>query len=668
MKGKNIAAMTAVFLSFCGVSTSASAIEEGAVKDNIFTLGEIVVEDNSGVQDIVITNTITEQEIKTLGATTAAEALKYVPGVNVVQTTKGELNINIQGFSQKDILVLIDGVPYYETENGPLDLQQIPASIIGKIEVIKGASSVLYGPNAMGGVVNIITKKGVEGLTGAASVELGNGSYNRDAVTLNYGHKSGFSILGTVDFRTRDSLSFSDDYEAQPTTIKGMGRQEYVVDEGGDKENSDLDSLNLWTRLGYAPSDTVEVYASLYRFEMERGRQFSDNHNKRFYENSTSAAFTTFGRYDSYEDMGVDLAGKVKTNDWLTLRAMTFFHKHQDEYVSYEDWTMEKALATSTWDDNSAGVSLFTDMELEKFGILSLSVQYRDDEHEQRDDYDYPWEKSESNTSTFAAEDTIKFGQFTTVVGVSYSYFDAEKIADAPGYDADTIDPMIGVTWTASCGAEIFASIGRKTRFPTFNDMEYDNNLFTLDPEKNINYTVGAKQTFFGKSDVTLSGFYNDVTDRIAESTDASGNDIMTNLDKVEIYGTEFTSHTAITERVSLGLDYVYTHARNTSDTRFSDYVEDVPEHQGIIKVSYIIPGIETILNVGGNLKVDNVIDNELDTMEDSFVVDLSIIKEFENGFSLGGYIYNLTDADYYEGNGMASNGISFKVLAQYNF
>jgi len=667
MKRKTIVTMSALCLAL-GNNAVYAADKQAISEDGIFTLGEIVVEENSGIHNVAINSTISAEEIKATGATSAAEALKYVPGINVVQTTKGELNINVQGFSQKDVLVLIDGVPYYETQNGPLDLQQIPSGIIGKIEVIKGASSVLYGPNALGGVVNIITKKGVIGTTGSVSVEVGDGEYGRGVGTVNYGNENGFSILGTVDYRTRDSLSFSDDYEPNATTIKGMGSDTYIIDDGGDKENSDLDSLSLWTRLGYAPTDNAEVYASLYRYEMERGRLFSDNHNSRFYESSKSSAFSTFGRYDSYEDMGIDLGGKVRANDWLTLRAMAFYHEHEDDYVSYEDWTMESELATSTWDDDSAGISLFTDMELDTYGTLSLTAQYREDTHRQRGDFDFPWEESESSITTVAAEDTLVYGPFTAVIGVSYSYFDADKIADAPGYDTDTIDPMFGLTWAGPGDIELFGSIAKKTRFPTFSDMEYDSVMFVLDPEQNINYTAGVRHNLFDRSDITLSGFYNDVTDRIAESTDADGNDIMTNLDEADIYGVELTTNTTLTDRLNLGLDYVYTHARNTSDEKYSDYIEDIPEQQGVIKISYLIPRIETRFNLSGNLKIDNVINDEDGTMEDSFVIDLSLVKDFDNGLTLGGYIYNLFDEDYYEGDGMASNGISFKLLAQYSF
>ncbi|MCP4722716.1 MAG: TonB-dependent receptor [Desulfobacteraceae bacterium] len=642
--------------------TSYTAAQE---KTNIFTLGEIVVEDASGVQDIAISNTVTAEEIKSLGATNAAEALRHVPGVNVVLTTKGEMNVNIQGFQQKDILVLIDGVPYYETKNGPLDLQQIPASIIGKIEVIKGASSVLYGPNAMGGVINIITKQGVKGTTGSVSAEAGDGGYHRGVATLNHGAENGFSILGTVDYRKRDNLSFADDYKPEETTIKYRGPSDgrpnpRVVDEGGKKDNSDLESLNLWTRLGYAPTEKFEVYASLYHFDMERGRPLSDKHNQVF---NFDDGYSSFGRYDEYTDMGADFGGRVALNDWWALRAMAFYHSHEDEYTSYVSENFQEKIATSSWDDDSYGLSLFSDTDLDRIGKLSVSVQYREDKHKQQDAVGYPWEDSESNTLTFAAEDTLTFGQFTTVLGMAYHHFDAEKIADLDGYADDSIDPMAGLTWTAENGVQLFGSIAKKTRFPTFNDMADNGQIYRLTPEENINYSLGAKYLFFDRAHVVLSGFYNDISDRIGEV-----NNEPTNIDKAKIYGIELETNTDITHRISVGFNYVYTHARNKSADRESDYLEDVPKDMLSASLGYMIPKIETRFIVRGTYKGGMIYTTNDEEKEYSTVVDLSLIKNWDNGFSLGGHIYNLLDKEYYDGKGMGCNGFDFKVVAQYEF
>ncbi|MCT8986626.1 TonB-dependent receptor plug domain-containing protein [Shewanella phaeophyticola] len=132
-----------VAIAVCSLMTCQLAI--AADQSDVFSLGEIVVSAQTGVRDITIHNTMTEDQIELVGAKTAADALDYIPGVHTAQSSKGEKFITIQGFEQDKILVLLDGVPYYETNYGQLDLNQIPASIIAKIEVTKGASSVLYG-------------------------------------------------------------------------------------------------------------------------------------------------------------------------------------------------------------------------------------------------------------------------------------------------------------------------------------------------------------------------------------------------------------------------------------------------------------------------------------------------------------------------------------------
>lgn len=638
---------------------------QNSTRDDVFTLGEIVVKETAGANNMTIGHTVTAEDIKIMGAVNAAEALNYVPGVNVVRTAKGESNINVHGFGQKDVLILIDGVPYYETKNGPLDLQQIPAAIIGKIEVVKGASSVLYGPNALGGVVNIVTRKGVTGISGQVSAEGGRGGYGRGTASLNFGAENGFSVLGTVDYRTRDDLYFSDDYSPRETNIRYKGPSDgrpnpRIVDDGDKKDNSDLESLNLWTRLGFAPTEKLELYASLFHFDMERGRMFSDVHNKVF---NFSDGFSSFGRYDEYKDTGADFGGRFSVNKMWDLRAMAFYHVHEDEYTSYVSEDLAEKIATSTWDDDAYGFSLFSDTYFDRFGALSLSVQYREDKHKQQDAEGADWEHSESNTLTLAAEDTLTLGRFTAVLGLAYHDFDAVEIAELDGYDHDTFDPMAGLSWAGPNGLEIFGSVGKKTRFPTFGDMEDDNVIYKLKPEENMNYTLGARYLFFSQVRTEVSGFFNDIDDRIGEIDDTPAN-----IDKVEIYGVELSTDTQITDRLGFGFNYVYTHGRNKSDDRESDFLEDLPEYTVSANLTYMIPGIETRLILKGIYKDSVIFNTDDNEKEYSKVVDLSLIKDWAGGFSLGAHITNLFDEQYYEGKGMACDGFNAKLVAQYDF
>jgi len=142
--------------------------------EEAFDLGEVVVTaEKEAVAKATTVNEITAEDIKARGCKTVADALELIPGVDVEMGGKGEMHVYIRGFKQENVKVLIDGVPAYETYFRTLDLSQFPVESIAKIKVIKGASSVLYGANTMGGVINIITKKGSSRPTASAKDIMG---------------------------------------------------------------------------------------------------------------------------------------------------------------------------------------------------------------------------------------------------------------------------------------------------------------------------------------------------------------------------------------------------------------------------------------------------------------------------------------------------------------
>jgi len=125
------------------------------------------------LESIVVTGTRTERYLKDVpvttqvlrhnkinesGAINLSEALDRMTGVSIVENQFGH-GIELCGFDSDHVLVLIDGMKLIGRTNGQLDVSQIPVNQIERIEVVKGANSALYGSEAMGGVVNIITKK-----------------------------------------------------------------------------------------------------------------------------------------------------------------------------------------------------------------------------------------------------------------------------------------------------------------------------------------------------------------------------------------------------------------------------------------------------------------------------------------------------------------------------
>lgn len=133
---------------------------------------------------------ITQQAIERSGATNIPEALRLAPGVEVARIDSHTWSIGIRGFGSnltRNILVLIDGRSVYS----PLlagtfwDVQNVPLIDIDRIEVIRGPGGTIWGPNAVNGVINIITKSSKD--TQGETVQAGGGNVDQGDVTAQYG-------------------------------------------------------------------------------------------------------------------------------------------------------------------------------------------------------------------------------------------------------------------------------------------------------------------------------------------------------------------------------------------------------------------------------------------------------------------------------------------------
>lgn len=140
-------------------------------------------------------------DLERLGAATAADALRFVPGTVVQEYgAYGSLaTVALRGASTSQTLILINGLPANEPDTGSFDFSTLPASTIDHIEVVQGGSSTLYGSAAMGGVINIVTKEPVSAGSATAIAQWGyRGEFTRGlGVTL-----GAQNFLGRVDVQT----------------------------------------------------------------------------------------------------------------------------------------------------------------------------------------------------------------------------------------------------------------------------------------------------------------------------------------------------------------------------------------------------------------------------------------------------------------------------------
>ncbi len=155
-------------------------VAASAPAEPVLTMDEVVVTATRTATPVLdspdTVTIITAEEVAAAGAATAAEALAKTVGVDVADSgTAGSVkSVRIRGSAAGQVLVLVDGVRMNDSRQGGTDLSLLPVEMIERIEVVRTGASALYGADALGGVVNIITKS-----RGDATVSLSvtNGSY-----------------------------------------------------------------------------------------------------------------------------------------------------------------------------------------------------------------------------------------------------------------------------------------------------------------------------------------------------------------------------------------------------------------------------------------------------------------------------------------------------------
>ena len=147
-------------------------------------------------------------EIQKRKKTTVLELLRTVPGLEVVQTGAwgGLTSVFLRGGSSSHTLVLLDGVRANSPTTGQFDFGELTANNVERIEIIRGPQSTLYGSEAIGGVINVITKRGQKEPRFSTQIEVGTESTFRNSVNASGGDDK-FDYTTSISFERTQGVS-----------------------------------------------------------------------------------------------------------------------------------------------------------------------------------------------------------------------------------------------------------------------------------------------------------------------------------------------------------------------------------------------------------------------------------------------------------------------------
>ena len=294
-KNNIVVFLSIFFVSFSGAQEDFQTNEDST---NTETLKEVVISATRTLKQLsslpLPVQLISKKEIQSVNSLRLNDILNEQTGLITVPDFGGGEGIQLQGLDSQYTLILIDGVPLIGRSAGTLDVSRITVGNIKQIEIVKGASSSLYGSDALGGVINIITDQPKHGFNGTLNSRAGSFNTFDTSATLDY-KKEKWALSSFInsfnsdgyDLNKNDALSTVEPFSNytlntkltynfnKQTNLFFSGRfytqnQDYVASEDL-KGESDINEWNIHAKLSHKYNKKwrsyFEFYATQYKAE-----------------------------------------------------------------------------------------------------------------------------------------------------------------------------------------------------------------------------------------------------------------------------------------------------------------------------------------------------------------------------------------------------------------
>lgn len=493
----------------------------------------------------VVTRLITANDIKIADATNIQDLLtEQMPGLEFGYAMNQETSLNMNGFGGNAVLFLVDGERLAGETMDNVDYSRLNLDNVGRIEIVKGAASALYGASAVAGVINIISRENSEPWT--ANVNTRYNDFNKE-------------------WRHGGSFSFNAGKWNSQTSIQRTTSDEVQLTSPFDTESNILhiyggETFNVKERLTYKLSDKVKLIGRGGYFNRISKRSNYDDHYMDY-----SAGLKTVMNLSENDNLeisyGFDQYDKARyVNDERT---------HDHDYTNRQNTV--RALYSHIFGKNTltVGADFLND--------YLTTYQFEDNESKNQNSYD-----------AFAQFDYNPLQWLNIVASLRHDYFSASS------QHATTGRLALMTKWK---GFSIRANYAGGFRAPTLKEMYMNFDMAgmqmiygnpDLKPEKSNNYNLALEHTgrvknagfFTGQYSLTLMGYYNKYDRRITTGDykdyqpGAGQPDVASrycNEDGVEVSGIDFSAQYRSDMGLGVKLDYSYLHVGGRSvDSQFS--------------------------------------------------------------------------------------------------
>ncbi|WP_345843525.1 TonB-dependent receptor [Shewanella algae] len=701
----------------CAMQANAASIERDPLVNNAMDV--IVVHgERANATEVATTSwSISEDEIKALGAQSLDEVLKNVPGVYVRYGGEGTPRVDIRGFKTRHVTLLVNGVPANSADDGQFDPSVIPTSQISRVEVSVGPTSVLYGPGGAGGVINIITKRGDSAPAVSGNLELSKDDTFKGDISA-AGSGDNWQGLISAGYQHTDGFPMSSDYQVTEYQDKYQ------------RNNADKELTNLYAQGSYWLSDNTQLIANMALRSGEWGKPPRDG---------SGSGRVKFERVDDYDSQTFQLGLAHKFNDTFTFRGFGY-HNQSDTYETvYGDNSYAELTQAQDGRSKVQGANLQLITDFDTAGILTTSVIAEKQS----------WEavaeslgSSKSGSSKVAAAKgsgggtgsgggngsgggtgsgggngsgggtgsgggngsgggtgsgggngsgggTGSGGGNGSGGGSGESFDDSAWVYTAAAeyqfqsegdwgftlggayHDMDKTEgnendysALASGFWQAADDTRLSLSVARKVRFPSMRNLySLSSGNQELETEISKHVELGLEQGLGMNTELQLYLYHTDADDYIAK--DASG--MYQNMGNYRFQGLDTVLSNNSIENLDLSLSYSYLHAEDRYSSTGFDGLDYRPKHQLRFQLGYKLP-TETRIH----LNVERIMDQNYyeqekiggqkvwqeKSLDDYTLVDINLVQPLlKDKLELYLRATNLLDENYYQSDSLPQAG-----------
>jgi iron complex outermembrane receptor protein len=559
----------------------------------VFELGEVQV---LGEKSHPLSLILSRENIALSPKKNVSAALISLPGVNFVHLgPKNDAMLNVRGFDLRQVPVYMDGVPVYVSYDGYVDLGRFLVSDLSRITVSRGEASLLLGPNALGGAINLVSRKPAARLEmdAASAITLDSRGYGGLQSELNVGSRKEY-------FYFQAGIAFVD---SKPFVLSGKdapGKNKSQV-----QFNSAMRDLNSSIKFGYTPNQRDSYVISYHFQDASKGVPV--------YSGLDPAQRIRYWQFPDIKKQGLHFNSKTFFGEESYLQTRLYYDDYFSDLRSYDDSTLlsqvKRSSFTSIYDDETLGGALILALAPAERHRLNFAFHAIYDHH--REHNIHPREEVlrhiRDMTYSMALEDQVRLSErFLLTAGVSLHLknnlqadnYDAptDSVFAFPGHSDRAFNLLAGVRYNPAQGHALHGHISRKNRFPTMRD-RYSYRLGQsipnpdLSSESSWNFDLGYAFIPVTSLQLKSAVFFSYLNEAIQEvygvDPDNSAIYQSQNTGNARFYGWEADLVCRPVSSLGTAIQYTLTQRENLSNPDL--HFIDVPKHKLLAHVNYTL-------------------------------------------------------------------------------